>query len=84
MADEKNSKEAWGTEDAVTLRNFLAQNPKIEKELRRRRPKVTGKTLEESAMTARDGNGYDLAMESIEAMCNTPSSHSPDIAFIES
>lgn len=59
---------AWNANDRVALRQFLGANPKFLAELELRKPKITGTTLEERAISGSDRNGYDLMREVIDAM----------------
>jgi hypothetical protein len=58
----------WNPNDRVALRQYLANNPKFLAELEAQKPKITGTTLEERAVSGSDRNGYDLIRDLILSM----------------
>lgn len=66
------AKDDWSTQDAVALRQFISQNPKFLDLLKISRPEVTGKTMEECAMTGCAVKGYDDCLANIKRMLQDP------------
>lgn len=48
----------WTASDAVALRNFLSQNPRLIIRLHELAPKIKGATVEEAGLTGMKHEGY--------------------------
>ena len=57
---------AWNSDDAVKLRTFLKDCPHFIPCLKGMAPKITGKTIEEKAMSGSIREGADKMVEAIE------------------
>lgn len=72
----------WNQSDAIALRTFIQANPRFLEELRNRIPSITGTTMEESAVTGRDANGFMVAIKTIGAMQDDPVQSGDSAGFI--
>lgn len=61
--------EQWTQQDAVILRNFLAEHPNIEAHLIARCPKIAVSDIEHTAMNGAQVAGYEQAIGTLRALC---------------
>jgi hypothetical protein len=68
--------------NAVALRQFLGLNPWLLDDLKANKPKVTGTTMEESALTGRESQGWEKCMERIEELARDPMPSTDDAGHL--
>lgn len=73
----------WLQSDAVSLRQFLGDNPKLMRVLAKRRPKIEGSTMESRAVTGSEAAGFIKAVEEIEALCLDVTRSTEEAGFVE-
>lgn len=72
----------WNTADAVALRTFIHTHPVFLDALKKAAPKVTGTTMEESALTGREKHGFDNCIKRIEEMRDASEYPTDNAGFI--
>lgn len=74
----------WTQQDAVSLRTYIASNPKFLLILQRdHRPKIEGNTMEARAVTGSDVKGFFDAIDAITAMQQDPDKQTDEAGFLD-
>lgn len=72
MANPAAIPDEWSQQDAVKLRTFLNDNPRVLRKLWSMRPKIEGQTMEARAVTGSDLNGFFICWDALDQMQQDP------------
>lgn len=73
----------WTQDDRVALREFYANHRHVIETLRSKKPKVEGKTFEESVINAKTRDGFDLCIDELEQLMEDAPGEVGDAGFTD-